>query len=205
MRFTKHQKEPVLPPEALIVGLGNPGPQYSGTRHNIGFDVVEALAKKHGVALKTHKHQAQYGVGQVEGRPVAIVKPLTYMNLSGRSVAALAKSFGVGPERTLVVADDLDMEVGRVRMRAKGSSGGHNGHKSIIASLGSEDYPRLKIGIGKGQETIDHVLNKFKPDERDVIRKSVDLCLKGIETWLTDGIEKAMNEVNRKSDQDGVD
>lgn len=205
MGFIKKRTEPELPPEAMVVGLGNPGPQYAGTRHNIGFDVIEALAKKHKLALRHHKHQAQFGVGSIEGTSVLLVKPLTYMNLSGKSVATLAKLYGLKPPTILVVADDLDMEVARVRMRAKGSSGGHNGHKSIIQSLGSEEYPRLKIGIGKGQETIGHVLNKFKPDERAKIQDSIALCMKGIEIWLSQGVDAAMNEVNRKSNQDGLD
>lgn len=205
MRFTKRQREPDSQPDALIVGLGNPGPQYRGTRHNIGFEIVERLAKKHRIELKRHQHKAQFGIGQIGGRCVVIAKPLTYMNLSGEAVASLARSNRLDPVSILVVADDLDMDVARVRMKAKGSSGGHNGHKSIIQSLGSEDYPRLKIGIGKGSETIGHVLNRFRPDEREKIEQSIDTSVKAIETWLAQGIDAAMNEANRKSNQDGLD
>jgi len=196
MGFIKRRSGPETPPEAMIVGLGNPGPQYSGTRHNVGFEVVETLGKKHKVALRTHRFQAQFGVGMIEGRSVMLVKPLTFMNLSGRSVATLARHFSLSPEAVLVVADDLDMAVGRVRLKPKGSSGGHNGHKSIIQSLGSDEYPRLKIGIGKAGETVDHVLSRFKPDERAEIDRAVARCVDACETWLRDGLDMAMNRTN---------
>lgn len=196
MRFTRRPKETDVTPVAMIVGLGNPGPQYAGTRHNVGFDLIEQLAKTHKIPLKTHKHQAQYGSGSVKGVPVVLVKPLTFMNLSGRSVGALAKHYRLQSDQILVVADDLDLETGRVRMRAKGSSGGHNGHKSIIQALGTEEYPRLKIGIGKGEDGIDHVLSRFKPDERTSINDAIAKCVTACELWLTDGIDIAMNRVN---------
>ncbi|MBS1723172.1 MAG: aminoacyl-tRNA hydrolase [Armatimonadetes bacterium] len=178
----------------MIVGLGNPGPQYRGTRHNVGFDVVEALAERHGIRLKEHKHQAQYGVGTIDGHGVVLCKPLTYMNLSGRAVATLAKSYGLKPDRIMVVSDDLDMALGRVRAKSKGSSGGHNGHKSIIQALQSEDYPRVKIGVGRsGESSSDHVLGKFKPDERATVSEALERAVKTCEMWLSDGIDQAMN------------
>ena len=180
----------------MIIGLGNPGPQYSGTRHNVGFEVVETLSKAHKVPLRTHRFQAQFGVGLVEGKSIVLAKPLTFMNLSGRSVATLAKHFRIAPEAILVVADDLDMETGRVRLKPKGSSGGHNGHKSIIQSLGSDEYPRLKIGISKAGETVDHVLSRFKPDERAQIDRAVSKCVEACEIWLRDGLDMAMNRTN---------
>jgi len=196
MGFIKRRTEPEQPPVAIIAGLGNPGAQYSGTRHNVGFEVVEALAKKHGIVLKTHRHQAQFGVGTISGKSVLLVKPLTYMNLSGRSVGAIARHYRIKVEAILVAADDLDMDTARVRLKPKGSSGGHNGHKSIIQALGSDEYPRLKIGIGKGQEGREHVLSRFKPDERAQINEAVGKCVEGCEIWLSDGIELAMNRVN---------
>lgn len=205
MGFFKKRATPDLPVEVVIVGLGNPGPQYSGTRHNIGFEVVEALARKHSIQLKTHKFQAQFGTGAVDGRGVALVKPLTFMNLSGQAVAAVCRHFGVLPASVMVVTDDLDMDVGRIKLRERGSSGGHNGHKSIIQALKTEDYPRLKVGIGKVGETVDHVLSKFKPDEREVINDSINRCVGAIEVYLNQGIERAMNEANRRSDQDRLD
>lgn len=196
MSFFKRSTKSNLPVEALIIGLGNPGPQYTGTRHNVGFDVIDAIAKKHKIQLKNHKFQSQYGTGNVEGHEVALIKPLTFMNLSGRAVISLLRHYAVRPETCLVIADDLDMAVGRVRMKPEGSSGGHNGHKSIIHSLGTTEYPRIKIGIGKGGVGTDHVLSRFHPDERVDINKAIEKCVLGCELWLTDGIEIAMNRVN---------
>ncbi len=185
---------PTLPPEWLIVGLGNPGPQYAGTRHNVGFDLVERLANDHRIQVRTAKHRALMGVGMVAGVPVALAKPLTFMNLSGQSVAPLARSFGIPPERILVVADDMDLALGRLRLRGSGGSGGHNGHKSLIASLGTQDYPRLRIGIGKDEVAIDHVLSKFLPDERPVVDEVLKKAAGVVERLLTDGLERATEQ-----------
>jgi PTH1 family peptidyl-tRNA hydrolase len=195
--FRKAAK-PTAPPEWMIVGLGNPGPEYRGTRHNVGFDVVEALAERHRIKLDKSKHKARYGIGKIGDANVILVKPLTYMNLSGQAVAPLAREHNLKPDRILVVADDLDMNVGRVRLKPKGSAGGHNGHKSLIASLGTEEYPRLKIGIGSVNrtETIDHVLGAFKGDERDIIPVALRRAADGVERAVNDGLEPAMNFVN---------
>ncbi|MCW5936432.1 MAG: aminoacyl-tRNA hydrolase [Fimbriimonadaceae bacterium] len=182
---------------ALIVGLGNPGAQYAGTRHNIGFEVVEELARRNGLKWGAAKHQSLLAVGTVAGVPVALAKPTTFMNLSGRAVTALVRHYGLKPDQILVVADDLDLETGRVRMRAKGSPGGHNGHKSIVQALGTQEYARIKIGIGRGDdETIDHVLSKFRPDERETVRSAVEKAADGCEDFLREGIERAMNRTN---------
>lgn len=196
MGFLKRRTEPEQPPEAMIVGLGNPGPQYAGTRHNVGFEVVETLAKKNKIALKAHRFQAQFGIGTIGGKSVLLAKPLTFMNLSGRAVAALARQYRLRTESILVIADDLDLESGRVRMKPKGSAGGHNGHKSLIQSLGSDEYPRIKIGIGKGREGIEHVLSRFTPDERKAIEEAVERTVAGCEVWVAEGTELAMNQVN---------
>ncbi len=181
----------------LIVGLGNPGPEYRGTRHNVGFEVVEAFAIKHKVKLNIAKHRAQYGIGAVSGVAIALVKPLTYMNLSGQAVAPIAKQYSVPPDRVLVISDDLDMATGRVRLKPKGSAGGHNGHKSLVGSLGTQDYPRLKIGIGRsGDATIDHVLSTFKPAERELINAAVDRSVYALEELLRDDLAAAMNVAN---------
>ncbi|MBX3110727.1 MAG: aminoacyl-tRNA hydrolase [Fimbriimonadaceae bacterium] len=186
------KKQPVVHPVRLVVGLGNPGPQYRRTRHNVGFDVVEALADRHKVKMDLMRHQAQIGLGEVAGVAVALLKPLTYMNLSGRAVGPVARHYGVKPEDILVVADDLDLPTGKVRMRAKGSSGGHNGHKSMIEALGTTEYPRLKIGIGRSDDaTVDHVLSRFHKDERALIDDAVAKCVKAVEVWLADGYEAA--------------
>lgn len=195
MGFFK-KKQPKVYPKLMVVGLGNPGAAYKGTRHNVGFDVVDELAKRHGIKVSRTLNQALIGEGLVGGRAVLLVKPLTFMNLSGRSVKPLAAKYGIPVESILVVADDLDMETGRVRMKPKGSAGGHNGHKSLIQSLGSQEYPRIKIGIGKGGETMDHVLSRFKPGERTVINEAVAKSADGVEIWVAEGLEIAMNRVN---------
>ena len=165
----------------MIVGLGNPGAEYRGTRHNVGFAVIEQLADKHRIKLDRGRNRALVGTGDIDGHTVALVKPTTYMNLSGQAVAPLAKHFNVKPNHILVIADDLDLPLGKLRLRQKGSSGGHNGHKSVAASLQTTEYPRIKIGIGKAEgQTIDHVLSTFDRDERDcaneAIRTSVEIA-----------------------------
>ena len=194
----RRRVQPTLPPEWLIVGLGNPGPEYKGTRHNVGFEVIDALADKHRIKLDQAKHQARLGIGSVEGTTLVLVKPLTFMNLSGRSVAPLMRQYNLAPDRILVIADDLDLSVGKVRMRPKGSAGGHNGHKSLIHSLGTDEYPRIKIGIGKGDDaTISHVLGPFSPDERGSIDAAVKHVVQTIEVLCSSGLDRAMEMANR--------
>jgi len=190
-----------LPPEWLIVGLGNPGPEYRGTRHNVGFDAIDRLAERHRIKLDKSKHSARFGIGKVGHATVALVKPLTFMNLSGRSVAPLAREFGLAPDRIVAIADDLDLTVGRVRLKPKGSAGGHNGHKSLIQLLGTQDYPRIKIGIGSvdRSDTVDHVLGPFTPEERSRIDAAIDRTILGIETLADYGIERALNVINENT------
>lgn len=196
--FRKKPPTPSLPPEWLVVGLGNPGPEYRGTRHNVGFDLIDRLADRGRIKLDRSKHQARFGVGTLFDTAVVLAKPLTFMNLSGRAVAPLMREYGLKPDRVLVLADDTDLAVGRIRLRAEGSAGGHNGHKSLIASLGTQAYPRLKIGIGRTskEETIDHVLGPFKPDERVDIDAALRRAEAGIEALFLRGIEAAMQEAN---------
>jgi PTH1 family peptidyl-tRNA hydrolase len=192
------KKRPSAPPELLIVGLGNPGPEYSGTRHNVGFETIERLSAKHGIKIKKVKHRALTGEGEIEGVSVVLAKPLTFMNLSGNAIAPLARKYGIQPDQILVIADDLDLPVGTVRLRAKGSPGGHNGHKSIQESLRTDAYPRVKIGIASPgrAEAVEHVLSKFRPDEREKIQESIDKAIAAIESILKDGVASAMNWVN---------
>jgi PTH1 family peptidyl-tRNA hydrolase len=180
----------------MVVGLGNPGPEYRGTRHNVGFDVVERLAERHRLRFTRGRSRALIAEGRIAGVGVLLVKPLTYMNLSGQAVAPLAKTYGIRPERILVVADDLDLRTGRIRLKPKGSAGGHNGHKSLIHSLRSQEYPRLKIGIGKGGDTIDHVLGKFDRDEAPLIEEAIERSVLGCESVIAEGLERGMNRVN---------
>lgn len=193
------RKAPVgAKPEWIIVGLGNPGIEYAGTRHNVGFEVIDLLAEKLRIKMDRGKHRARVGSGLVGQTPVLLVKPLTYMNLSGQSVAPLAREHGVPVDHVLVVADDLDLKTGRVRLKPKGSAGGHNGHKSLIASLRSDEYPRIKIGVGRvhRSETIDHVLSPFEQDEQLVIKAAKALAVEGCIAVVEQGLERAMSVVN---------
>jgi peptidyl-tRNA hydrolase, PTH1 family len=185
----------------LIVGLGNPEPKYDNTRHNIGFAVVDELAKVWQMPLKENKRfQGLFSEGVSQGgQKVRLLKPLTYMNRSGQAVRAVTDWYKVEPRSVLVVYDDLDLPVGRLRMRLTGSAGGHNGMKSIIAHLGSQEFPRLRLGIGKSdgeKGTINHVLGKFAPEEFKVMDEILYISLKAIELGLKEGIEQSMNRYN---------
>lgn len=180
-----------------MVGLGNPGGEYRGTRHNVGFEVIDLLCERHKIKLDRSKHTARYGIGKVRETTVLLIKPMTYMNLSGRAVAPFAREFDIKPDRVLVVADDLALRLGRNRLKPGGSAGGHNGHKSLIASLGTIEYPRLKVGIGSGAgQTIDHVLGSFDRDELDVISIAIKNAADGVETVVSQGMDAGMNRVN---------
>ena len=190
----------VIIPE-LIVGLGNPEPKYDRTRHNIGFAAVDELAKIWQMPLTENKRfQGQFAEGvALGGRKVRLLKPLTYMNRSGQSVRAVTDWYKLQPQSVLVIYDDMDLPVGRLRMRLSGSAGGHNGMKSIIAHLGGKDFPRLRIGIGKsdGQKgTVSHVLGKFAPDETKTIEEILYVSVKAIELSLKEGVEKSMSRYN---------
>jgi PTH1 family peptidyl-tRNA hydrolase len=183
----------------MVVGLGNPGPEYRGTRHNVGFELIDLIAEKHHIRLDKARHQARFGIGRVSDSVVLLVKPLTFMNLSGRAVAPLAKEYNLDPAHILVVADDKDLALGRTRIKPKGSAGGHNGHKSVIASLGTEEYPRLKIGIDAPNRKgglIDHVLGGFNAEERASIQAALQKAMLGVETLANRGLEAGMNVVN---------
>ena len=182
----------------MIVGLGNPGAEYRGTRHNVGFAVIEQLADRHRIKLDRGRNRALVGSGAIDGHAVALVKPTTYMNLSGQAVAPLAKHFNVKPDHILVIADDLDLPIGKLRLRAKGSSGGHNGHKSVSASLQTTEYPRIKIGIGKAEgETIDHVLSTFDRDERECADQAVRTSVEVAEAVCRGSWEEALKIVEQ--------
>ncbi len=184
---------------SLVVGLGNPGSRYATTRHNAGFVVVDELARRWGIGARDwqKKGEARYAVDRAHG--AILVKPQSYMNLSGRPVQSIATFYKVPPERILVIVDDLDLPWGTLRMRASGSSGGHNGLKSLIEVLG-QGFPRLRIGIGRGHDpdAIDRVLGDFSDKEVQELPAIVDRAITGVDLWLTQGVTQAMNSVNAK-------
>ncbi len=187
----------------LIVGLGNPESRYDQTRHNIGFDAVDSLAKAWSLSWKENKRfQGLIAEGiSPYGNKIRLLKPLTYMNRSGQAVRAVIDWYKIAPGSVLVIYDDMDLPVGRLRIRRSGSAGGHNGMKSIISHLGSQDFPRLRIGIGKSdvkRQTIGHVLGKFAPEEKKVIQEMLDISVNAVEKSLKQGVEKAMNIYNSK-------
>jgi PTH1 family peptidyl-tRNA hydrolase len=185
----------------LLVGLGNPEPKYDKTRHNIGFEVVDALARRWGLTWQENKRfQGWLSEGVTpSGYKVRLLKPLTYMNLSGQAVRAVMDWYKLSPEDILVIYDDMDLPLGKLRLRLSGSAGGHNGMKSIIAHLNSDKFPRLRLGIGKSapsKETISHVLGKFSPTEIPLTEQSLKLAQEAIELGLKQGLAQAMNLYN---------
>ena len=186
-----------MTPIRLIAGLGNPGRQYAHTRHNVGFDVLDIFAKRRKVRILGRQHRALVGQFERLGEEILLVKPQTFMNESGAAVAAIVRKHHLEPGDILVIHDDLDLPLGRLRIRTSGSSGGHKGMKSIIQHLGSTDFPRMRIGIGRGGEAIDHVLSRFNRRDRAIIDPALDAAANALETILNDGIEAAMNEFNR--------
>lgn len=182
----------------LIAGLGNPGKRYEKTRHNIGFLVVEEIAKRNGLEFKTEEY-FRISRGSIGDRDIILIKPLTYMNLSGIAVKKALRRFNLKPEDLIVIHDDLDMETGKLRIRMRGSSGGHKGVESIISSLGSSEFIRVKIGIGRDRElpVEEYVLRKFKREEVPLIRDAISMASDAILFIINEGVEKAMNKFNK--------
>lgn len=183
----------------FIVGLGNPGPKYSGTRHNIGFRFVDLLAVKANINLNDHRSKAVLGEGRISGKEVVLAKPRTFMNNSGEGVEYLLTRFGGHPSDLLVVYDEMALPSGRIRLRASGSHAGHNGIRSIISTVQSEHFCRLRIGIGQppiGENSIPHVLGKFNKDEEHLISQAVQDAASAVECMLEENIDIAMNRFN---------
>ncbi len=183
----------------LIVGLGNPGPRYAPNRHNAGFRCVDLLAQRHNLTFDRLQHRALVATGTIAAQRVVLAKPLTYMNLSGLAVKALVRAYRVPLDRLMVVYDDLDLPPGTIRLRPRGGAGGHKGMRSIISQLDTQDFPRLRIGIGRppaGWDPADYVLSDFTPDELPLFRAAAENAIQAIECWLTDGLEAAMNRFN---------
>lgn len=189
----------------LVVGLGNPGPEYRGTRHNVGFLVVDELARRAGADTWREQHGALVARARAAGDGVTLVKPLTFMNLSGQAVGAVAGYYKVEPADVLVVADDVALPLGRLRLRRAGGAGGHNGLKSLIEHLGTQAFPRLRVGVGRGDERrdlADHVLGRFEAGEREVVTAAVLRAADAVDAVLSDGIERAMSAFNAAETQD---
>lgn len=183
----------------IIAGLGNPEPKYNKTRHNIGFRVLDALADKHNIDVSEQKHKGLLGKGIIAGEKVILIKPQTYMNLSGECIRAAADYYKAEPETIIVLFDDISLDVGRLRVRKKGSAGGHNGIKSIIAHLGTEGFPRLKFGVGDKpprMDLADYVLGRFSPDDEALVEDGIKRACGAVECMLSDGFDAAMNRYN---------
>ena len=187
----------------IIAGLGNPTLQYRGTRHNVGFDVIDTLADKYNIAVETRKSRALIGKGIIAGQKVLLVKPQTYMNLSGESIGELVSYYKVDEEQELlVIYDDVSLDVGQLRIRRKGSAGGHNGIKDIIRHLGTDVFPRIKIGVGekpKGYDLADYVLGHFSREEREMMEEGYQKAAEAEEMILAGELDEAMNVFNRKA------
>ena len=183
----------------IVIGLGNPGSKYRGTRHNVGFEVVAELAKRHATGPAALKHEAELAEITLGGEKILLVAPQTFMNLSGKSVWPLVDFYKLPLDQLLVVCDDLNLDLGRLRLRAAGSAGGQNGLKHVIQSLGTEEFPRLRIGIGKPPgrtKATDFVLTRFLAEERELIDPAIQAAADGVELWAELGCEKAMSKVN---------
>lgn len=186
----------------VIAGLGNPEPEYAGTRHNVGFDVINALAGKYNISVDSKKGRALIGKGVVAGRQALLVKPQTYMNLSGESIRGFMDYYKLDPEtELLVIYDDVSLPLGRIRVRGRGSAGGHNGMKNIIACLGTDVFARIKVGIGEKPphyDLVDYVLSRFSKEEREIMEEAYARAVCAAEMVAAGDIRAAMNEYNRK-------
>ena len=187
--------------DLLVVGLGNPGEEYSQTRHNVGAEVVEILARRYGGKLRKQKERSFTDEVNVGGKRMALAVPLTYMNLSGEAVAPLVRRYGVEPSQLVVVQDEMDFELGRIQVKNGGGLAGHNGLKSIVAHLHTQDFVRIRIGIGKppgSRQGADHVLRRFSKAERQEIDVALEEAADAVELILAEGVEVAMNRVNAR-------
>lgn len=187
----------------IIAGLGNPGAKYEGTRHNMGFCVIDELAKRHHIAVEKKQFKGLTGRGVIGGQQVLLLKPLTFMNLSGESLRAAFDFYKPELDQVLVIFDDISLETGQLRIRKKGSAGGHNGVKSIIAHLGTNEFPRIKVGVGEpGRgELVDFVLGRFRGDDVTIMKQAVETAACAVETFLEEGPEAAMNLYNKKKEK----
>ena len=185
----------------LVVGLGNPERKYDGTRHNVGFEAIDAISKKFGIEVNHKEHKGIVGKGVINGNKVILVKPQTYMNLSGECVQPLCDYYDVDPETELIViSDDVSLSTGNIRVRRKGSAGGHNGLKNIIALLGTNAFPRIRVGVGECEngDMVAHVLGRYNEEDRKRVDDSFDKVIGALELFLADDLDSAMKKYNVK-------
>ena len=183
----------------LIVGLGNPEPEYSKTRHNMGFDVINKLSEKYNIDIKKEKFDGIYGNGTIENQKVILLKPQTYMNLSGESIIQYANFYKVDPEEILIIYDDIDIETGTIKIRKKGGAGTHNGMKSVVNELNTVDFPRIRVGTGSKEKVnnlIDYVISKVSEEEYERLEEGIEKTVEAVIEILKIGIDNAMNKLN---------
>lgn len=181
----------------LIAGLGNPGAEYDNTRHNVGFKVIDNISKEYNIEINRQKFKGVCGEGFIANQKVMLLKPSTYMNLSGESIRQAADFYKLSNEDIIVLYDDISLDIGRLRLREKGSAGGHNGIKSIIANLGTDIFPRIKVGVGQPNvDLVKYVLGKFSKEELEVLNQSIDAATKAVEEIIKSDITQAMNKFN---------
>lgn len=183
----------------IIAGLGNPTREYEKTRHNVGFEVIDVLADMLGTTVEEKKFKGCYGRGIIGGEKVLLLKPQTFMNLSGESIRAASDFYKVDPEHIIIIYDDISLDVGQLRIRKKGSAGGHNGIKNIIAHLGTQEFPRIKVGVGdkpKKMDLADYVLSRFSKEDRAAMEDAFKEAAKAVEVMITEGMDAAMNQFN---------
>lgn len=189
----------------IIAGLGNPGGKYAHTRHNVGFDTIDRLADRYGIRLDTNKFKGEYGMGVIDGHKVLLLKPQTYMNLSGECIRDVLGYYKADPNEELIVLfDDISLNPGLIRIRKKGSAGGHNGIKNIIAHLGTQVFKRVKVGVGekpKGYDLADYVLSRFPKDERVLMEEAFERAGEAAVCMMNDTMEHAMNQFNKKTEK----
>jgi PTH1 family peptidyl-tRNA hydrolase len=198
-KLLKRSKGSSVPPKLVIVGLGNPGEEYAGSRHNVGFWCVDRIAGEHSIPLSRRNRSTLLGEGVIEGHPVALAKPRTFVNRSGEAITYLLARFRVSPGELLVIYDDIALPLGKIRLRPEGSAGGHNGIKSITQAIGTQDFPRLRVGVGApppGSDQIGYVLGSIPDDEMEVANAAVDRVAQAVASVLTEGIDTTMNRFN---------
>lgn len=181
----------------LVVGLGNIGREYQNTRHNVGFEMIEFLSERYNIPVNREKYEGAYGEGFICEEKVILLKPYTYMNLSGESIRCAVDFYKLEPDKIIVIYDDVSLDLGRLRIRQSGSAGGHNGIKSIISNLGTESFPRIKIGIGQPKyDIVNYVLGKFPKEDKKILEEVLNVASDALEIIIKQGINEAMNKYN---------